>query len=145
MDADRPTLKELNVQRTKSIVKATFIGATSATIAFGSWQRIGGGTAEASRDSSRSLCEALQVFCRCGACEHERLKEAAMGGGPSAEPAPHEHHWEKRDFGRYAECVDCGDTRQEQVPLRPEPLCTPRSALHHRSCALRLGGASCTC
>jgi len=53
------------------------------------------------------------------------------------------HKFEECDFGRYARCMFCGFESRDQVRL--EPRCLPGAELHHRTCALRLGAASCTC
>jgi len=65
------------------------------------------------------------------------------------------HKWEEWDFGRLLHCVFCGLT----APRPSRHFChantcglagcveedQPDWHLHHRSCALRSGGSSCTC
>lgn len=52
------------------------------------------------------------------------------------------HKFEECDFGRYVRCMFCGQEVHDKVP---EPECPAGAELHHRSCALRLGGNACTC
>jgi|SRR5215467_4407011 len=59
-------------------------------------------------------------------------------------PEGHTHVWEEQDFGRYYHCDGCGMTRPHQVGYRLGG-CQIGAELHHRSCALRLGGKTCTC
>jgi hypothetical protein len=75
------------------------------------------------------------------------------------------HKFEDWDFGTLQHCMFCGLTVKkplteleylekkvvmcgvyENVILHePEPCCPDGAEQHHRSCALRLGGNSCTC
>lgn len=95
--------------------------------------------------------------------------KVAFGGGGEPRPIviepwapcckpedPHNHIWEECDFGRYYRCWACGEERPiaasiysgvyQNVVLHKGPKpCHPAADRHHRSCALRSGGNSCTC
>jgi len=74
----------------------------------------------------------------------EWQRSLAMAGQPTEPVAPPcIHKFKECDFGRYARCMFCGFESREQVRL--EPRCPPGAELHHRNCALRQGGCSCTC
>jgi|SRR5262252_5219234 len=102
-----------------------YIGATAAKIAFGR----GNGP----------------VIVKDWAAEYQRLigERVAMAGQPNSMPQAPEpcggvHKFEDRDFRQ--RCVFC-----DADGGVARGACAEGVERHHRSCALRLGGNSCTC